>query len=815
MGGEGAEDDVTTAAYWVRHVREAVRFADGIVTLQATEVEAFLEIGPRPVLLGLVRVQGSGERGQGDAVSGQGGERGQGVGSRGQGEHEERPEPLLLPSLRAGQSDWQSMLMSLGALYERGASIDWQGFERDYVRRRVALPTYPFQRQRYWVETTKLHSPSPSIAAATPSALLEQVVRHGTFTVEERATIARALAILTTTTRTSIEEEPDEIASLLVNVSWEQQLKPEPTAAHTGRWLILSDSGGVGSHLAKSLTTRGAAVMLVTADDHGATLTHGLTEDLEGIILLSGLDQQTITSATQLMASQKPIAEVLLAIIQMFAPRSGRQPRIWIATQGAQAVTGYDLRYPIQSPLWGLGKVVALEHGELWGGLIDLDPMADSVEQARQLLCELSSERANGEQQVAYRGGMRYVARLVRTAPTTLRHAHIDPAATYLITGGLGALGLQVATWLARQGAKRLLLTGRRGVTEVDQRNTIAQLNAYGVAVQVEVLDVTDESALRSLLEELRYSTNPLRGVFHCAGVLDDGILLNQSWERFAPVLAPKVAGAWLLHELTQDLPLELMVFFSSVTALLGNAGQGNYAAANAFLDGLACYRQQLGLPGVSINWGPWAGQGMFARTTTTSRARFQAMSAQRALHALAQLLPMGGQVGVVAADWSGVAGSEPFFDRLAPTAFAIKGVHTSIAELAKRTPPQHGQGLVVELQVMVAQILGITDPLQVSPEQPLIAMGLDSLMAIELRKAVIQRLALQVPPSRFLDGGTLLTLAASLTKEFESNTSPLSGRLLEGEVSRTTPTPIAVSEAKHEPHLPGDTAYSRLEGEL
>lgn len=150
---------------------------------------------------------------------------------------------------------------------------------------------------------------------------------------------------------------------------------------------------------------------------------------------------------------------------------------------------------------------------------------------------------------------------------------------------------------------------------------------------------------------ELAASTTPLKGIFHTAGVLDDGILLNQTWERFANVLAAKVTGSWLLHQLSKELALDMMVFFSSVASLVGNPGQGNYAAANAFMDGLARYRQQQGLPGLSINWGAWADVGMAARTNQTKPGEREWITPEVGMQVLSHLLPQSGQIAVASFD--------------------------------------------------------------------------------------------------------------------------------------------------------------------
>jgi short-subunit dehydrogenase len=188
--------------------------------------------------------------------------------------------------------------------------------------------------------------------------------------------------------------------------------------------------------------------------------------------------------------------------------------------------------------------------------------------------------------------------------PATTPAVSIHPSGTYLITGGFGALGQHVARWLVQQGARHLVLTGRR---VPDPAPILTELAEQGVTVQAIATDLAEADSVTALMEQIKTTLPPLKGVFHAAGVLQDAMITGQTWAHFESVMAPKVTGTWLLHQLTQDQALDCFVCFSSVSAVVGSPGQANYAAANAFMDALAAYRQGQGLPGLSINWGPWA----------------------------------------------------------------------------------------------------------------------------------------------------------------------------------------------------------------
>ncbi len=241
---------------------------------------------------------------------------------------------------------------------------------------------------------------------------------------------------------------------------------------------------------------------------------------------------------------------------------------------------------------------------------------------------------------------------------TEARHSALplQPNATYLVTGGLGALGLQVARWLVERGARHVVLAGRHDPSPA-ARQAIERLQHSGAQVMAAQADISEAEQVRALLAAIEQTMPPLRGIVHAAGVLDDGVLLQQNRERFETVMAPKIWGAWLLHDLTRDLPLDFFVLYSSAAALFGSAGQGNYAAANAFLDALAHQRRAEGLPALSINWGAWAEAGMAAtvdhnRRQWTQRG-FGLIAPDQGIQALGQALRLGiPQVAVLPIDW-------------------------------------------------------------------------------------------------------------------------------------------------------------------
>lgn len=372
----------------------------------------------------------------------------------------------------------------------------------------------------------------------------------------------------------------------------------------------------------------------------------------------------------------------------------------------------------------------------------------------------------------------KHIGKIVVTLPTAQASA-IQAEATYLITGGLGGVGMAVAQWLVNAGARHLVLVGRRHPTTAVQAQ-LDEMADKGVTVTVAQVDVTNLAELATVLRHIdqRY---PLRGVIHSVGVLEDGVLLHQSWARFVKVLAPKLQGAWHLHELTKAIPLDFFVLFSSAAGLLGNHGQANHAAANAFLDAFVHYRQAQGLPALSINWGAWSEIGEAAEMGQNHRHRMTAggmgfIAPQQGIATLAYLLKeQAVQVGVLPIGWPAFLANAPtphlFYANFSQPADepAIATPIQAISlrqQLAATEASARDQLLLQTLQRAVANVLGLRNPEQVDPCQGLLEMGLDSLMAIELRNHLTHIVEQPLPATLIFDYPTLMGLNRYLQQD-------------------------------------------------
>jgi NAD(P)-dependent dehydrogenase (short-subunit alcohol dehydrogenase family)/acyl carrier protein len=581
-------------------------------------------------------------------------------------------------------------------------------------------------------------------------------------------------------------------------ISGSKRVDPADTEGEPGRggWLLFADQTGIAGELAERLRAHGEAAISVTResrftahaiDRYGVNpetpadfgrLFRAIGKPPKGMIFLWGLDLGQAVDEEAILRAEIVCGGVSAAVRAIGESDGGRPGPFWVVTRGAQPV-GKGPVAALQAMLWGIGAVLDVEHPELCARCMDLAPF-ETEAMIPMLLEELLHPDA--ENRIALRPEGRYIARLERRAESVPDGGFgFEPDAGYLITGGLGDLGLAVADWMGRNGARHLMLTGRNAPS-APAAETIARIEQTGCEVLVVNADVASQEDVNRLMKEIDARMPPLCGIVHAAGVTDDAVISRLERERFRTVMAPKVRGTWNLHAATAEKPLDFFVCFSSAAAIMGAGGQANYAAANAFMDALAHERHRQGLRGLSINWGAWGDIGMAARMKAELRERVVAqgmgdMAPEQGLHLLGGLLRgEATQALVMAVDWDRYLSNRypkappPFFNAVSGGRAAPGKPGDPVADFAgllNRMPAGERHGALLDyLRSQVAATLGMASPEQLEPRQRLFDIGMDSLMAVELKNRLESGLGMSLRSTLVFDYPTLEALMTHLSED-------------------------------------------------
>jgi phthiocerol/phenolphthiocerol synthesis type-I polyketide synthase B len=675
LGGR-AEGSEFGAAYWGRNLREPVRFADAVNGLLDAEISIFVELGPHPVLLHAIEQTAQARAARATTV----------------------------PCGRREEGDNAALLFALGRLWTEGYPPAWDRV-LPTPGRFVPLPLYPWQREKHWASTADLVSASPAHHA--PDARRDEEALNWVYT------------------RTWKTSDPP-------------RLWVVPPAA---RMLVVGPKGQDKSAFQRAFGAAGADTVFIQWE-HLEQATAAAAREaagLSGILLL--LPQ----------SSEAPYLPVraLQAVLESDWPAT---PRLWIVTRGSQWVDPRsDQRLSIDhAAAWGASRAIGEEHPDLWGGLIDLDPSGPTTGDASLVVHHVFA--ADGEDQAAIRGARRSVPRLAPKAlEASARSFSARHDAAYLVTGGFGDIGLHLAREMASCGARRLILLGRSAPPARDTWGTIdpstrmgqrvaaiRALETEGVAIHMAAVDVSDESALQTFLDSYRAEAwPPICGVIHAAGASDDCLAHSLDQARFDTLIAAKLRGA---QHLDRFLPrLEFFALTSSITCVLPQPGHASYAAANAGLDALAEDRRLRGLPAISIGWSVWQDTGLMKhgdgalKAEQLARQGIRPIPPRRAAGLFRALCQSPEPVyTVLSIDWAmfkqaRAARADPMLaDNLAAASDATRGRPASNSS-------RGGDTLNLVVRKAVGAVLKLS-PSRLDSRKPLGAMGLTSLLAIELR---------------------------------------------------------------------------------
>ncbi|NEO91123.1 MAG: SDR family oxidoreductase, partial [Moorea sp. SIO3G5] len=781
--GELATEEITTSKYWCDHLRQPVQFMASMSTLEQLGIDVLVEIGAKPILLGM--------------------------GRQCLPEH----QGLWLPSLRPGQEDWQQILTSLAELYLHGVPVNWLGFDQDFARHRIPLPTYPFQRQRYWV------SPEDSLMGITaPSTSPGGIAPK------------------------DIGKKPD-IADWFYIPSWKRSIPP---AYQPGEKLLESDTlvfideCGLGEKLAEKLAIQGSDVVRVSrgsefakhsdrfytinptqADDYHTLLQElkQLNKNPSSIIHLWSVtpNNHTELGIESFEASQDLGLYSLIFLVQALEKLNFiNSLQLTVVSNNLQEVSAEEVLSPDKATLLAACKVIGQEYPNINSRSIDLVLPPSQKQKQEKLVTQLLGEiTAHSEDlTIAYRGKHRWVQKFEPVGLETpgAETLPLTEEGVYLIIGGLGAIGLSLGLHLAKTVRAKLILTGRslfparddwsqwlathNGEDRISRKiQKLQAMEAMGAEVMVLNADVADGQQMEEAIAQAEARFGNINGVIHSVMFTGDKALCsikeitkNDIWQHFQG----KVQGTIVLSKVLQNKNLDFCILMSSIASVLGGLGDVAYSAANLFMDVFVHQQNRVNsVPWLSVNWETWefekqdrnyeiaAGLAEFAITPEEGIQAFERVLSTQELE-LDQIIVSSGDLQARIDRWvklKSVKQQNNSHNQVSYTPVTFR-------KQLETVPVGERQGLLVtHVRAQVARVLGIY-PERITLEQKLIDLGLDSLMSIELRNTLQLSLGLSVPSTLLFDYPTPEALTSYLAQEvlaFEDSKSLSNASIKQG----------------------------------
>ncbi|MES2673576.1 MAG: alpha/beta fold hydrolase [Pseudomonadota bacterium] len=769
LTGELIHDEIAYSDYWVKHISLAVNFEGSVHSLCREQANISLEIGPHPVLTRLLR--------ENLATSN--------VAST--------LNPLTcLHTFRKGISSNESLSLALGELYVRGCDINWASVNEDNLHKMTQIPLYAFRKTDHHFRNT------------IDGNRIVQLVGQENPNTQLKNTDADSSAL----------------SSQYCYVrNWEKKaLLDGAFGTESGEvckhdiWIVLGQDTALSKRVMEDLRSSGATCFSVL--DRIATggdefdLSHayrGTKTDLAGA--LERIKQAALNANKDATSSFRVLyfsdfengvqdrdlpnyvyercVDFMHFVHAFTASMQDYDVSIWAVNQDNRSKTDdLDLNALLNAAEDSLAKSVYLEKPGLLKSRLHLSNEEIPIA-ATHVLQEVRSSTSDAV--VSYFNGERFVERLTplnipsSMAPGALRDSHFRDDGIYLITGGLGALGLDTASWLIGQGVKNLVLCSRSKPNEFTEK-LIESWTRKNINIRIVAGDIAEESFVNRLFNEIDQTGSELKGIVHAAGVVNDCVIDEMTVENIRTVFAPKVAGAWLLHKFTEERKLDFFIMYSSVASVLGSVAQGSYSAANGFLDALALYRRAKGLTCSAINWGPWEGAGMAEKLSDLAKIRLKNIGLNCLEKSLCHdvlsyvVKEQPAQIAVIDVDWLKFITalgqtSLTLLENIAPGSDRTQQLETiattKYSDIKKLDSSERFRSIESFAKTMLAKILGHREE-SLKASDNFIHLGMDSLLLMELVGACKTQLGLTIYPREIYENPTLHSLTQYLHAEFE-----------------------------------------------
>ncbi|WP_168188772.1 non-ribosomal peptide synthetase/type I polyketide synthase [Thermoflavimicrobium daqui] len=749
------------AEYWIRNLREPVCFAQVINKIASQQEHIFIEISPHPVLLNAIRATlAASER-----------------------------EGVVVHSLRREESEQLSLIQSYGLVYTAGL-MSWDSFFQ-VKRKHVSLPSYPFERRRYWLENQgdpHKHKVRKSTSDVESTQWLASLEESSLITDKERRLIQQILNRV----EAERKRKDDEFASKQVTygMKWriyEPLVQIERDDSQQGLWLVIAPNEAIGNPMITALTANKKQAELLCYDEREIKVNSEvwmplyqriihLSDNLAGVIF--------IPPRESVFYQVKDLSDISVALSHGFVvlgqALTGRenQAKLWIVTSEASGFEGESTIAGLsQSPLWGLGVGFSLEQPNAWGGMINCN-VTDWDTACQKISCLILSEKR--EDRLLLRDNKWYVPRLVPLMDEKNETFAVTKQGTVLIVGGLGALGLHVVRHLSKRGVRSFVLTSRRATIPSHIESEWAKLKEKGIQILVLQADVACEEDMHRVMNVIHTDCPPLIGVVHAAGVYEEIPFGSLDQEQLATAFSAKVKGSWLLHKLTQDQKLDFFICFSSASAVWGTIGASHYASANAFLDALASFRRGQGLPCTSIRYGAWDGGGMAFgdRLKSFKESGMYPLNPEVALEAFEKALLMPDQDPIVVQmDWARfyeiytARRHRPLLEEWMnqeQTSLDVKETQPVIMDL--KSSEQIAEFVEATVHQQIRKVLRLPQDVVLSPDDKLFSWGFDSIMAFQLANSLRSELDVSISVQEIFQNASAKALTEYLLPQLQES---------------------------------------------
>jgi FkbH-like protein len=631
-------------------------------------------------------------------------------------------DAVWMPSLRKGKPNWQTIYESLSRLYTLGIDFNWSGIYNPAYVKKADLPSYQFHHGRYWLK----------------KKFKSQTVQT---------------------------ERKKDLSNCLYAVDWIEE-SFEKTSALSDlpqTWILFSEEEEVSHGLVSWLEQAGHTVTQIFRDnryDQNANeyqkMLHEVLADhnsVDGIAFLWGMDgcKTSDLDVSDILTYQAQVLNSFLILVQTVnALSTSNKPKVWGITRRTSIPV-------LQSMIWGFGRGVSLESPDIWGGLIELYDEFDINSGVNNLGGIL--ENFDKEDQIRLGYNRRWVPRLVAKPISSETKLRFKTDGVYLVTGGFGALGKRLISWLVSRGVKQIIVTSRKGMKSAEAAPFVDSLKSSETQIDVVSIDISQKDDVAGFFRQLSLDRVELKGIFHLAGIDQPESINTLGMDKIQAVLTPKVQGTWLLHQYSQDFAIDIFVCFSSIASVLGSENRAHYSAANAFIDSIIKYRRENNLPAISVNWGPWDKGGMATSQDVSSYAKIgnYALDPDAAIKVF-ELLIETDTNGLVVADLDWTIFSKIYEARRSRPLISLLRSETTLPDhsnesntllpwvkIISELDAQSKKGRLISLlSDEISRLLGYEDSSELSIENDFTTIGVDSLVAAELSVSIQKNLGLK-----------------------------------------------------------------------